>query len=238
MHHIQHLKACCQQVGMILLESVRSPWFRDSLSLMQHAKLNILLDLGFYNQHQYASRKAQRVYHFVFNGLTQTEKQSIVGCALVSGDRPIPWTFVGHLVPRRLELLQRLIEDVDRRGFVYVVHFTPVTETGPHLNQAQLHEVLLRTRYKIWCSHVEHSYVEPIRFRLALMAGAVPIKVNMQPFDITEPLPFANLLLDERDFDKKLGAMDFEETRHKFVDEFKSLPLLETGLLKTLTALG
>ncbi|MCB0165369.1 MAG: sulfotransferase family 2 domain-containing protein [Anaerolineae bacterium] len=238
MRYVQQLKACSRQVGMILLESARSPWFRDSLSLMKHAKLNILLDLGFYNQYQHASRQAQKVYHFVFNGLTRSEKKSICESEFISGDRPLPWTFVGHLVPRRLKLLQRLIEDVDRRGFVYMVHFTPVTETGPHLNQAQLHEVLLRTRYKIWCSHVDHAYVESIRFRLALMAGAVPIKVNMQPFDITEPLPFAHLMLDERDFDKKLRAMHFEETQYNFIREFSSLPLLETGLLEVLTQLG
>ena len=237
MRYVQKLKGCCRQVGMILLESARSPWFRDSLSLMKHAKLNILLDLGFYNQYQHASRQAQKVYHFVFNGLTRSEKKTICESKFISGYRPLPWTFVGHLVPRRLKLLQRLIEDVDRQGFVYVVHFTPVTETGPHLNQAQLHEVLLRTRYKIWCSHVDHAYVESIRFRLALMAGAVPIKVNMQPLDITEPLPFSNLMLDERDFDKKLKAMDFEETQHKFIHEFNALPLLETGLLEVLNKL-
>ncbi|MCB0208455.1 MAG: sulfotransferase family 2 domain-containing protein [Anaerolineae bacterium] len=238
MRHVQQLKVHCRQVGMILLESVRSPWFRDSLSLMQQAKLTILLDLGFYNQYQHASRQAQKVYHFVFNGLTRSEKETICESGFILGERPLPWTFVGHLVPRRLKLLQRLIEDVDRRGFVYMVHFTPVTETGPHLNQAQLHEVLLRTRYKVWCSHVDHPYVESIRFRLALMAGAVPIKIHMQPFDIAEPLPFSNLMLDEHDFDMKLRAMHFEETQYNFVREFNALPLLETGLLEVLTQLG
>lgn len=232
---LELLKLQCRQVAMVLLESVEMKWFRQSFMLLQKAKINILIDLGFHNQYAKASPSAKRVYHYVFNGLTQVEKKQLMAMQTAIEERPIPWTFVGHLSHQRLDFIDNLTTHLSRNGYIYMVHFTPVTETGPHLNQAQFHRVLTRTRYKIWCSHHPYFYVESIRFRMALMSGSVPIKVNLRTQNYeNEDFPFRYLIFDETDFYEKMRLLDFTMIRQKFVTDFQQMPTLEVGLLETI----
>lgn len=232
MKQLEMIKQRCGRVALVLLESVKTQWFMESFNLMRQAGVEILLDLGFHDQREQTPHKARPYYHFVFNGLVASEQQVVPERQTGMASRPLPWTFVGHLTPVRFHLLKQLTQKYDRQGFVYLVHFTPVTETGPHLNQHQFHQVLQKTRFKIWCSHHHHPYVESIRFRLALLAGALPVKIELFPQDFTAQVPFPYLILPEEGFVEQLRTMNFETVRGRFVDEFCQLPRLE----KTLSA--
>jgi len=239
LQHVRHIKSFATRVAMILLESVEMKWFFQSLQLLQEADIDILLDLGFHNQYERATPETRKVYHFIFNGLTKSEREAAYQMFTPLEERPLPWTFVGHLTKERMRFLNKLTENLSRDGFLYLVHFTPVTETGPHLNQEQFFTVLTRTQYKIWCSHHPFFYIESIRFRMALLAGTVPMKVNLDPhraFD--QSLPFSYLIHHEDDFHDAINQLDFEETRQKFATEFLEYPSLEASLLDGLNRLG
>ena len=228
---LELLRLRCRCVAMVLLECVEMTWFQQSLDLLKKAKINLLIDLGFHNQYHKASAEAKRVYHYVFNGLTTVEKRQMLDMQTPRSERPIPWTFVGHLSHQRLDFIDNLTANLSRDGYVYLVHFTPVTETGPHLNQSQFHRVLTRTQYKIWCSHHPYFYVESIRFRMALMSGSVPIKVNLktQHYE-TEDFPFTYLIFNEEDCYEQIRQLDFMSIRERFAYDFQNMPTLEAGL--------
>ena len=230
MEQLAQVKQQCGRVALVLLESVRTRWFLDSFNLMQKAGVEVLLDLGFHDQREQTPLKARSAYHFLFNGLVESERQVVPSRQTPLATRPLPWTFVGHLTPVRFHLLKQLTEKYDRQGFVYLVHFTPVTETGPHLNQQQFHQVLQKSRFKIWCSHHQYPYIESIRFRLALLAGALPIKIDLFPPDFAQPVPFAELMLPEAEFVERLRGLEFAAARQRFVTEFCQLPSLENSL--------
>ncbi len=228
---IELLRLRCRNVAMVLLECVEMKWFQQSLDLLNKAKVDLLIDLGFHNQYQKASDNAQKVYHYVFNGLTEIEKSQAMEMQTPLAQRPIPWTFVGHLSHQRLDFIDNLTANLSRDGYVYLVHFTPVTETGPHLNQAQFHRVLTKTQYKIWCSHHPYFYVESIRFRMALMSGSVPIKVNLKTqYYETEDFPFTYLIFNEENFYEQIRQLDFIAVREQFASDYQNMPTLESGL--------
>src|SRR5438874_1969390 len=91
-------------------------------------------------------------YWFVPNGLTESERKA-VGAAAEDDHRPLPWAFVGHTTPNRAALVDRVMQQVDPRGFVYMPGIGKITEKGsPHLHQRQVDAVLRRTRYQVRCS--------------------------------------------------------------------------------------
>ena len=234
MEQLAQVKQQCGRVVLVLLESVRTRWFMDSFNLMQKAGIEVLFDLGFHDQTEHVPHKAKSAYHFLFNGLVESERQVVHSRQTPLATRPLPWTFVGHLTPVRFHLLKQLTEKYDRQGFVYLVHFTPVTETGPHLNQQQFHRVLQKSRFKIWCSHHQYPYIESIRFRLALLAGALPIKIDLFPPDYGQPVPFPYLMLPEAEFVERLRGIEFAAARQRFVTEFCQLLSLEMSLARAL----
>lgn len=232
------LKLSCRHIAMILLECVEMKWFRHSLDLLHKADIPLLIDLGFHNQYHRVSNDTKENYHFVLNGLTTFEKSHAGKMQTPLSDRPIPWTFVGHLTHQRLDFIENLMCNLSRDGYLYLVHFTPVTETGPHLNQAQFHRVLTQTRLKIWCSHHPYFYVESIRFRMALMSGSLPIKVNLRiQQNRDETYPFDNLVFDEHTFYDDILQLDFEQIRKQFVSEFLAMPTLDSAMLNLIQTL-
>lgn len=234
LQHMRDLKASCKRVFPVLLEALQTKWYQDSLQLVLESKLENILDIGFHDQRDRLKGLAPHSYRFCFNGLTRSEKESLSAAMTPASERPIPWTLVGQGTSERVSMVDELIRNYDSRGFVYLVRHVPYTEDGPHIKEAQFHSVLQRTRFKIWCSHHPYPYAESIRFRLALMAGCVPIKVNMEPqFDLTK-LPFSSLILNKSDFVKELQDLNFEEARERFVEEFCALPSFEEVLHRLL----
>ncbi|MEP7292525.1 MAG: hypothetical protein ABI835_12125 [Chloroflexota bacterium] len=233
---IERIKARCKRTALVLLECVQMKWFGDSFALFQRAELDTFIDIGFHNQKADTPLEAQPTYHFIFNGLTEQERAAAPRAFTPETERPIPWAFVGHITPIRLDFLQDLLEKLDRRGFVYMVPFGAVTETGPDLNEDQFNQVLARTQYQIWCSHHPFFYIESLRFRMALLAGALPIKVDFTPFPGNSL--FTYLIYGRDNFADGVRGLDFEATRQRFLSDFCAQPSLEAGLLKFLREVG
>ena len=236
---IKRIKGFCRRTGMILLEAVQMKWFRDSWKLFRQAKLDVLLDLGFHNQSAALSKQARPFYQFVFNGLTRSERECGLAYVGQKEERPVPWAFVGHMSPIRLTFLEFLMNHLDANGLVYVVHFSPVTEDGPHLNEDQYKRVLCRTRLNIWCSHHAFFYLECIRFRISFLTGSLPIKVDYYEHKHDPKLPFLNfVVIPDNTVETVMGSDFLCHARDQFIQEFCTLPPLEESLRNMLLKLG
>lgn len=238
LREIQQIKGFCRRTGMILLEAVEMKWFRDSWKLFQQAKLDVLLDLGFHDQSSSLPRQAKSSYQFVFNGLTHSEQAQGAAYIGAKEERPIPWSFVGHMTPIRLTFLEFLMTHLDSNGLVYMVHFSPVTEAGPHLNEAQYMRALSRTSLNIWCSHHQYFYLESIRFRFSFLTGSLPLKVEYYQHKHDPTLPFLHFVVNPDNAVETIMRMDFHATRDQYIQEFCALPSLEDSLHNTILKLG
>lgn len=219
--------------AMWLLECVRTQWFVNSWDLFREANVHWFFDLGFHSQYDDipANLKGVReAYHFAWNGLTNRERAIAARWLEHPGARPIPWAFVGHSTPARVQFVKMLMDRLDPHGFVYLPILTPISEDSPHMNEQQLQNALERTRYVLWRTHHDHFYMESVRFRDALLAGAVPIKVVDRALLATREVPFTNLMLDEGTFAEDVGVMDFESTRERFIREYMALPSMESAV--------
>jgi len=220
----------------VQLDCVQTWWFTHACNLCAYVGIPTLLDLGFHDQSADLTPEQARLYRFVFNGLTESERAALDTFDLTA-PRPVPWVFAGHMTEDRVRLVQRIMSEVDSRGFVYMPALAPFTASGPHLNEQQLMRVLGQARYQIWCAHHAYFYLESERFRQSVLAGAVPIKLLTAPLP-TAPFPFKDFVLDEETFPKQLRAMDFPTMQQRAIDEFKALPGLEEGVLSHLALTG
>lgn len=226
----------CRRLGQALLECVATNWFRESAQMSAEVGTEVFLDLGLHDQSAGVPAKLKDSYRFVFNGLTPSERRTVESLrepAAALTERPIPWAVVGHQTPSRVKLVTRLVREFDARGFCYLPGLSPVTENGPHLNEQQFHRVLERSRYHVWCSHHDRFYLEGERFRAALLAGAVPIKVMLGESNWRETAAgiFDSLILDEEDFPARLQTLDFAATQRDFLEDFRRRPSLTDSLL-------
>lgn len=234
---VRQILAPCARTANIQLDSAGTYWFRNACTLSEQAGIDLLVDLGLHDQSAYLPAEARGRYHFAFNGLTDAERRIAQAQTQSATPRPIPWALVAHQTAERAHLVRRLVTEVDPAGFVYSPYLAPFTESGPHLNEAQIDAVLRHTRYQVWCSHHEHFYMESERFRQSLLAGAVPVKVLLDAREPNASLPFAYLLLDEAGFTTALRAFDFAATRRRFTDEYRALPSLAESIGRVMAAM-
>lgn len=235
--HIAYLQERCTHIVLALLEDAGVQWFTHNARLCREANVRHLFDLGFHDQRaQLPADMNDLHYHFVFNGLTESERQIATAPVSAVEDRPIPWVLVGHQTSLRASLAQRLAREAGVTGVVYLPHIAPVTSQGPHLNEQQLAMLLRHARYQVWCSHHERHYLESERFRASLLTGSVPIKALLHPPDETQSSLFPYLLFDIQTVASQLPLLDFAALRRRFSEEFVALPALEEGLLEGLLA--
>ncbi len=220
----------------VQLDCAQTWWFAHACNLCGCAGIPTLLDLGFHDQSADLTPEQAHIYRFVFNGLTDSERAALDTLDRTA-PRSVPWVFVGHMTEDRVRLVQRIMSEVDLRGFVYMPTLAPFTASGPHLNEQQLMSVLGQARYQIWCAHHTYFYLESERFRQSVLAGAVPIKLLTTALP-SGPFPFTDFVLDEETFPQQLRAMDFPTMQQRAIDEFKALPGLEEGILSHLALTG
>lgn len=238
MRRFDEVRAECGRTAVILQECVNTHWFIDASGLVAEAGVDTVLDLGLNDQTDQLAPSTATRYRFVLNGLTRREHALARSMPPDSEDRPIPWVFIGHFTPTRAALVNRLVNEVDPGGFVYLPRLDPVTEDGPHINASQLRRVLERSRYQVWCAHHSHFHLEGERFRNSLLAGGVPIKIMLGPATTGASVPFPYLMLDEQHFEQLLREMDFEAARAQFREEFFALPTLEDCLAEVVMTNG
>ncbi len=220
--------------GVVLLECVQTEWFARNHHLARTAGIHTFYDLGFHSQ-AHLLRDHSITYRFIPNTLTERERQKALAYQADQRERTIPWAFIGHMTPQRLHFAQKLIQRLGTRlgtqGVFYLPNLRPILSDGPHFNQAQLRRLLQNTRYYIWTAHHSYFYVESERFRDAVLAGCVPIKVQRRDSSIEAvDVPFKYLMLDESDFEEHLQVLDYERLRQRFLKDYLAMPPFETLL--------
>jgi len=238
MSRLQDLRARCGQIHSLSIDCVATPWFKRLGELSLRAGADLIVDLGLIPQTVPSDLKKPPGYHFLFSGLTPSERQTLEGLRDDSEDRSIPWAFVGHLTEDRASLVDQLLQDVHLGGFIYVPALAPYTESGsPHLNQQQFELVLRHARYQVWCSHHEHFYMEPERFRASLLTGGVPIKVVQGDQAPPAHTPFDYLLVPRNEL-ARLAHEDFPSLLRRFQDDWRGLPTMRESLYSLLVETG
>src|SRR5215212_7321578 len=156
---------------------VEGPWYMARLS--KGICFDAVFDIGFVSQRDKHSDVSDLPYHFVFNGLTREEEPFATKSAHPE-ERTIPWVLLGSKNDRHRDLLVELYENkVDPRGLCFLL--APLrsnTATQPVFSSSGLSAVLSKARYYLWGSDRGVSYYESFRFVRALLAGAVPCKID------------------------------------------------------------
>ncbi|QDV39609.1 hypothetical protein [Tautonia plasticadhaerens] len=187
------------------LDSVRTHWFGDLSSWCERAGVGTILDLGLVDQSDWVPPGIGVSYRFVPDGLTASEFRALEAAAGRGDDRPIPWSFVGHVTADRAGFVDHLVNAVDPSGFVYMPPLEPYTEAGsPHLNHDQFLAVLGKSRYHIWCSHHPYFYMEPERFRLSVLSGCVPIKALIDGQEPPDDAPLRPMMVPQEELSEAL----------------------------------
>jgi hypothetical protein len=137
-----------------------------------------IFDIGFVSQEKRHS-PYEVPYHFIFNGPTREEKQMVAELS-PSQERCIPWAVVG---PRTLNHINLIAELMDHKlypgGFCFLPHHTQQGRRGTGLlSHAGLTTILSKTNYYVWNSDYSLAHYESFRFIRALLAGAVPCKIE------------------------------------------------------------
>jgi hypothetical protein len=235
---IRRLRTCCRSIACCSLDCAGTTWYEWIQKRCEATGIETILDFGLHDQSSILSASARSMYHFVLNGLTPSEHRALDEAA-DDEDRPIPWSFVGHVTLNRAALIDRLVQQVDPCGFVYLPQLGKVAaKNSPHLNEAQYAAVLRRCRYHVWCAHHGHFYMESERFRMTLLAGCVPIKVVPADQPIPPGIVFPDLLLSESEVGQRLRALDFRTVRRRFREGFRGLPGLSESLAAFLSRRG
>lgn len=223
------LRASCGRTVGVALECGQTSWFASSAYLAAEAGVFTLLDLGLHDQSREIPAEFRDVYRFCFNGLTEAERAAIPSDPRLRS-RPIPWVLIGHQSSARTELAMRLTLEVAPDGLVYLPNLSPVTATGPHLNERQFQTILSNARVQVWCSHHGYFYLEGERFRNSLLTGSLPLKVLDAPPASRRVFPFEYLLATPDETVARIRDTDLEAAWHRFAEEFRDLPSLEDGI--------
>jgi hypothetical protein len=231
----------CRVLISLAIDCVATPWYHKICDYGARAGVGPIFDLGLYDQGEFLAQEHRATYRFVFSGLTPSESRSLEAPDEDEGDaeRPIPWAFVGHQTPDRAALVDRLVQAVDPRGFVYMPAPVPYTEKGsPHLNQQQFERVLRRTRYQVWCSYHRYFYMEPERFRSSLLTGGVPVKIVDSSREVPASAPLGYLMMEAADAGERLTARVFPRLRRRFRDDWRRFPTLTQEMARALRDVG
>jgi hypothetical protein len=225
-----HIRKHSRQFDMLLMECVQYRWFKDSLQIFQNMNMDCIIDLGFHSQIMNLEPDIRPCYRFIFNGLTASESEKLEAVKSLHNDRPIPWIFVGLSSPKRLQLVQMLSRGFDESGLVYMIELAePVRAHGPHISHENFRRIQQLADFTIWCSHHDYFYLESERFREALLAGTLPIKVLYEPIPAQVEIPFGYLLVqqDTAVADLRRIKDQYNETWQRFYFEFMPLPRLD-----------
>jgi hypothetical protein len=238
---IRELGSSCRGIAAVSLDSVMTPWFRRALNLCEAVAVPTILDLGLWDQGPYLEPGMAGRYRFVRDGLTPSELRTLDAEVAEDGDRPIPWTFVGHCTAERAAFIDYLVGHVDASGFVYIPPLEPITESGtPHLNPQQFRAVLRRSRYHVWCSHHHYFYMEPERFRLPMLAGCVPMKVLIDGQEAPGDAPLTYLMVAREKLAEIVRSRCDRWLHSRLCEEYRRNPLASSlaGALEGLGLLG
>ena len=161
---------------MVLAEAIEVKWFDRQLNLP--IEYDAFIDVGFVSQEE-KLEDSNLPYIFLFHGLTAREEERV--SQISASNRPIPWAFIGHRRDDRIRMAAEMAEKIDPAGLV----FLPNTGSGVRkgkgmIGPSGMESSLSRTQCYVWRSHHEFRYYESFRFREAILAGAVPCKIDAE----------------------------------------------------------
>jgi hypothetical protein len=225
------------QMVAVALEAVNTHWFQNVIGVNQQIGVKTLWDIGFINQAKILPRNFGLRYQPIFNGLTASERADVEAQTALERPRPIPWAFVGHATPVRYKLVYQLSQKIATDGFVYIPKLDAIRKGGQHIDHERLMTVLNKTKWYVWSSHGSFAYVEHIRFRQALQAGGLPLKILQEPVNIPREVPFQYLIVPIEDLEAGLPNIPYEETLQRFRQEFLALPSLADAMASAVESL-
>lgn len=159
---------------MVLAESVETEWFENQFKVP--LEFDALIDLGFVSQEEKLNG-FETPYLFLFNAPTREERQAVERASATG--RKIPWATVGHERRDRVQLAHDLFSEWDPGGFVFLPPAgVMIKKENGMIGPDGLHALLEKTQYYVWESLHEYDYYESFRFREALLAGAMPCKID------------------------------------------------------------
>ena len=175
--------AVARQRIAVLADHVRTNWSAKQFDA--GLEIDAIIDVGFVRQeHDHPSGVP---YIFLYNAPLHDEADQIK--RQVPGERPLTWALVGHATSERAELADALMEDLGPSGFVFLPSLRPVRAHGGLLSPAALDRLLSATSCYVWCSHHRWAYYESFRFLDAMLAGAVPCKIEARHFEALASVP-------------------------------------------------
>jgi hypothetical protein len=229
-------KASAVMLGFAAEAAAPTP-FRRAWEISRHLGCDGLIDVGLQSQDLRLLPPMRKLYRFLLAGLTPSEVAR--ARTLTPGeDRPIPWAFVGYLTPHRAALVDRLVQDVHPGGFVYLTGRPPVREEiGRALGRERFENILGRSLFQVWCSRHLSFYLEAERFRMALLAGCVPVKAILAPVD-EETGPFPYLLAEPDELAEILDPGRYADLLERLREDYLRLPALADSLAELLGTFG
>ncbi len=237
---LKALRRRCKTLLNFTADCVHTQWFRGNLAVARDLEVDGVLDIGFFPQKAPELAGDQIRYHFAFDGLLDEQARAADAFSAEEvANRTIPWAHVGVHNPKRIELTDQLISGFHPHGLIYLPEVAPIKEEGsPHLNHEQLGRVLKRTKYYVWFSQNKPFFMESLRFKMAWSSGCMPIQVVEDAAEIPDSVPFTPWLMREGEVVERLRALDFDEARLTFRQEFLRQPRFADGMAELLRAHG
>ena len=160
----------------VFAESVETEYFDNQFKVP--VDFDALIDVGFVSE-EHKLGDFDLPYRLLSNGPTREEKQRIEKAA--SFRKEVPWAIVGHNNGGRVNLAHELMLRFDPQGFVFLPQRgISVRKDKGMLDPEGLDALLRHTRYYIWNGQHKTSYYESFRFREAILAGAMPCKIETE----------------------------------------------------------
>lgn len=210
---------------MVLAEGAQTKWFDNQFRLP--TRFDALIDFGFVSQ-EAALQNLEIPYALLFNAPTSEERRNIEQAS--SSGREVPWAMVGHSRDGRVQLADRLMRGFDPGGFVFLPPPRTIVREGKGMvSPRSLDKLLRNTRFYIWQALHEFAYYESFRFREAILAGAVPCKIDSQP-DRWEGSGIPGIYSSVEEFAEAAREEGFEAMRHAAMDFYLSQGLLADHL--------
>lgn len=167
----------------VLADHVQTNWF--AIQFDAGLQIDAIIDVGFVPQEH--DNPSGVPYIFLYNAPLHDEADKIK--KQVPGSRPLTWALIGHATSERAALADALVQDLGPSGVVFLPSLRPVRAHGGLLSPAALDRLLSAASCYVWCSHHRWAYYESFRFLDAMLAGAVPCKIEPRHFESLAGVP-------------------------------------------------
>jgi hypothetical protein len=204
------------RIVAVAADSVKTPWYASQYSSLD--RVDAFCDIGFIDQSRW-NPIADVPYHFVFNAGLEEEIETLQ--TLTPTERPFAWALIAHITPDRARLGNDLITRLGTEGFLFLPSLRPVRPGEGMLSPNALRRLLRRTSCYVWRSHHTYPYYESFRFLDAILAGAVPCKIDSMAEATLLAIPNVYSSVDglSEALENRTASSLFDESRSFYLDK-------------------